>query len=99
MKRFDEPFLVYLQEYKSLKDNIEFQHVADFMREQFDEFASNLILPYGQTVPEIEFNLFLWALLSNRIEIAKIFWTLGKVFYIYKIQIMVYFYFYTESDK
>ena len=26
-----------------------------------------------------EMNLFLWALLLNRIEIAKIFWKLGEV--------------------
>jgi hypothetical protein len=32
-----------------------------------------------KSVPYPEFNLFLWCILSNRIEAAMFFWKLGKV--------------------
>ena len=46
--------------------------------------ARTFFLPDGKeadnaNVNEPELNLFLWAVVSNRVEIAKIFWRLGKV--------------------
>ena len=41
-----------------------------------DSFSKNNL---NNNFPEPELNLFLWCILSNRIEIAKIFWRLGNV--------------------
>jgi len=75
MKRYDEPFLLY-QKNKMLLDEHDKLYLIDverFLRKNFDkEFTSidNL---------NAEFNLFLWSVLSYRIEIAKVFWRLGRV--------------------
>ena len=34
---------------------------------------------FQEKVENTEINLFVWAILLNRIEIAKIFWKIGKV--------------------
>jgi hypothetical protein len=88
MKRSDEPFLLYLEDYtsKNIGFRIKFLDVVNFMKNNFDEFDES-IFPKDDPEPgtennpviEPELNLFLWAVLSNRIEIAKIFWRLGKV--------------------
>ena len=81
MKRFDEPFLVYLKDYKSTNvGSIEFPKVIEFMKKHFDGFDQTILSTTAKNqVLEPEFNLFLWAVLSNRIEIANLFWRLGKV--------------------
>lgn len=60
---------------------VEYSDIKNFMRKIFNFFDDDFI-PTNNTVEitDAEMNLFLWAILSNRIEIAKIFWRLGKVF-------------------
>ena len=43
-------------------------------------------------VENTEINLFVWAILLNRIEIAKIFWKIGKVWFFFKLQNLKKFY-------
>jgi hypothetical protein len=40
----------------------------------------NKIFDQDEVIEDPEINLFFWALLFNRIETAKIFWKIGKVF-------------------
>lgn len=35
--------------------------------------------PEDKIINEPELNLFLWAIIAHRVEIAKLFWRLGKV--------------------
>lgn len=67
-----------------MKYEIQFIEIKEFLEMLFekfdcDSFLSRDLLVLNHKVKEPEFNLFLWAVLSNRIEIAKIFWRLGKV--------------------
>ena len=72
-----EPFILYIQmihtkvvyvleEHHTLAKNLAFNINSNF---KFWDSQNN----------EPEQNLFYWCILSNRIEIAKLFWKLGKV--------------------
>lgn len=54
------------------------------MKHLFETFDEKMLMSeeeeYCSRKINEEFNLFLWAVLTNRIEIAKIFWRLGKVY-------------------
>ena len=56
---------------------IEFQLVEQFLRSRFRGFNPKFFAEDSEKEPEI--HLFVWALLSNKIELAKIFWKIGKV--------------------
>lgn len=84
--KYEEPLLIWLQkkynQYKvivNVKDikklNERLFSGADFYFLPFDFNNDN----YNDCVVDPEMNLFYWCLISNRIEIAKIFWRLGKV--------------------
>lgn len=49
------------------------------MKQLFKTFDEKILLYAENNEFDPEFNLFLWCVLTNRFEIAKIFWQLGKV--------------------
>jgi hypothetical protein len=86
-----EPFFVYLQkkDRKSKYKSITHATVKEFLAREFyfinldllpaysfedDDDASDMQIPHFH-----EFYLFIWCVLTNRLEIAKIFWCLGNV--------------------
>ncbi len=76
---------MYLQKkYNRIKINIEIKNIRKLNKELFPGSTFNF-LPRDFRDPEpirdAEMNLFYWSVLSNRIEISKIFWRLGKVLY------------------
>jgi len=82
VKRFTEPFLIYLSK-KNLFDKtnkqIEEKHFEHLFEANFDSFDTSRLFSSSTSLEDNELRLFFWALLTNRIEIAKIFWRLGKV--------------------
>ena len=73
-----EPFLLYLrrEKIKELTD------IKDLLKKILPNLKMDFLFDFDQvdekfTNPEV--NIFFWCILSNRIEIAKIFWKLGKV--------------------
>ena len=72
-----EPFILYIQT---------IQKEPVYILEEHHTIAKNLTFDIDSNFKfwdsinhEPEKNLFYWCILSNRIEIAKIFWKLGKV--------------------
>lgn len=81
--RSNEPFVMYLKskkrrssDNKKIEENTVIEHLKSILGyikpTFFDDSRTG-------TLQEPELNLFFWAVLSNRLEIAKIFWRLGKV--------------------
>ena len=83
--KYEEPFLLYLQKkYNKIKLFIDTINVKKLNKELFPG-STFRFLPKSfnetENVIEPEMNLFYWSVLTNRIEIAKIFWRLGKVIF------------------
>ena len=78
-----EPFILYLQKIKK-------QIIESLEEEDIELFNDTLLLNknfkfWDPINNEPEMNLFYWCVFSNRIEIAKLFWKIGKVYYYSKI--------------
>jgi hypothetical protein len=74
--------LIYLKGDQSNLNDITVEQINRFFEKRFGNFDSYFLpleLSNEKLVKEPELNLFLWAVLSNRIDIAKTFWRLGKV--------------------
>jgi hypothetical protein len=85
-----EPLYFYLKKaskYSKIDDNFNFQYknIEKLRKEIFPTINFNLLPTIEESesmnefVEEPEMYLFFWCILTNRIEIAKIFWKLGKV--------------------
>ena len=66
---------------KRQHDNVDFRMIEKFLKKIFLDTFEPKFLPFYSTLPILkpEVNLFLWALLLNRTETAKIFWKIGEV--------------------
>jgi hypothetical protein len=77
-----DPFLIFLQKRNKLITEIKPDHIEFVFKEIFKGLSFSF-LPETFTektnINNPEMNLFFWCVLSNRLEIAKTFWRLGKV--------------------
>lgn len=75
---------MYLKQTNSKVSNITVDDIKNFLNRLFPGanfyFLPDRFYQSSEDKCDAELNLFLWAILSNRIEIAKIFWRLGKVY-------------------
>ena len=81
--KYEEPFLLFLQKkYNKIRINIDIKTIRKLNKELFPGSRFPFLpvsFEKNGTVNDPEMNLFYWSVLSNRFEIAKIFWRLGKV--------------------
>ena len=68
---------IYMMDSRLYDKKVEFKEVEEFLQSRFRGFDPKFLVDDSKNEPEI--NLFVWALLLNRIELAKIFWKIGKV--------------------
>ena len=80
-----------------LKNKVQLKHIEMLNNEIFPSIHFNF-LPQSKEVLDFDpiMNIFYWCVLSNRPDIAVIFWRLGKVI-IKKIFILTNFLFYAYS--
>jgi hypothetical protein len=77
-----DPFLIFLQKRNKLITEIIPDHIEFVFKEIFNGLSFSFLPEtfIEQTnINNPEMNLFFWCILSNRLEIAKTFWRLGKV--------------------
>jgi hypothetical protein len=76
-----EPFLRYLnQEKKTPISSIEQKHLDYLIEKVIPDLKFSLIPEDELKIAENpEMYLFFWCILTNRIQLAKIFWKFGKV--------------------
>ena len=68
---------IYIMDSRLYNKQVELKDVKEFLQSRFRGFEPKFLADDSKNEPEI--NLFVWALLLNRIELAKIFWKIGKV--------------------
>ncbi len=79
-QNYDEPILMYLQKKnKKIQVKIEDYDLNKilFADSSFNFLPNKFVKKECENDPEMD--LFYWAVLTNRIEISKIFWRIGKV--------------------
>ncbi len=84
-KKNNEPFLVYSKKTGKYLSQVDNDSIKNFLKDQFYFLNFDLLPMYNNNEEEKtqdefkEFYLFIWCILTNRLEIAKRFWSLGKV--------------------
>ena len=80
--KIKEPFVMYLQRKKNNIANIKEEHISQLFQEIFLNFKFELfsINPETEKDPDVLIRfLFFICVISDRLEIAKTFWKMGKV--------------------
>jgi hypothetical protein len=81
--KYEEPFLLFLQKkYNKIRITIDARIIRKLNKELFPGSRFTFLpadFDKNGPVNDPEMNLFFWSVLSNRFDIAKIFWRLGKV--------------------
>ena len=75
---------MYLQKKNAASSKIKSENIAFIFKEIFKGMSFKFLLPKDfinteKSIANPEMNIFYWCILSNRLEIAKTFWLLGKV--------------------
>ncbi len=69
---------------KNGENNLTIGFIKEFLETHtFDDHSEFIEKLFENENIEVdpEFHLFLWAIFANRIEIAELFWKIGKVFF------------------
>ena len=90
-RKYKEPFLLYLQKQRIVENKIEMKQIKNLLKKILPSISFEFFTNEYQTKidlkdndlkycnNDVEMNLFYWCVLSNRIELSKLFWKMGKV--------------------